>query len=215
MRTFRITVSSLTVVLWVTLAHAGTIPPPDPSIRQGGGDPPFPTAIISPAFYIESLTGTSPSVPPSSLGACELFQSFSGMPPVMTGSSPTCFFENLINPTGTGENITQLVFDVLHPGGTVTCALLNTIDFKNCAVGSFDDGGAMVTFSNGNIPFGADFNLQFTGFPKDTDFGCSPISTCPQNAKTSPIPEPGTLVLFVGGIGALLIGRRLRAHSLS
>jgi len=133
----------------------------------------------------------------------------------MTGTSPTCLFENVINPSGVGQNITSLVFDVLNPGGTVTCALINTINFKECNVAPFDDGGAMVTFSNGSIPFQTDFSLQFTGFPENTQAGCSPISTCPPNTTTSPVPEPGTLVLFFGGIGALLIGRGLRARNLS
>jgi hypothetical protein len=209
MKSVRFAALSLFVVLCATPVHASTIPAIDPHIKQGGGDPSSPTPISSSAFYILSPTGTSPA--PGS--PCELFQSFFGAPPVMTGTSPDCFFQNVINPSGTGENITSLVFDVLHPGGVVSCALLNTIDFKNCMVGSFDDGGAMVTFNNGVIPYKGDFNLQFIGFPANTDAGCSPISTCPQNAATSPIPEPGTLVLFVGGVGALLIGRGLRARS--
>ena len=81
----------------------------------------------------------------------------------MTGTSPTCLFENVINPSGVGQNITSLVFDVLNPGGMVTCKLINTINFKTCTTGPFDDGGAMVTFSNGSIPFQTDFSLQFTG----------------------------------------------------
>jgi len=196
------------VVLCAAPAHGDSIPAGDPTIKQGGGDPASPTPIISPAFYILSPSGTSPSTSP-----CELFQSFNGMPPVMTGTSPTCLFENVINPSGVGQNITSLVFDVLNPGGTVTCALINEVNFKNCMVGPFDDGGAMVTFSNGSIPFQTDFSLQFTGFPENTQAGCSPISTCPPNTTTSAVPEPGTLVLFLGGIGALLVGRRLRVRN--
>jgi hypothetical protein len=209
MKSLRFAGLSLLVVLCAISVRASTIPAIDPHIKQGGGDPSSPTPISSSAFYIESPSGTSPAAH----SPCLLFQSFSGMPPVMTGTSPNCLFENVINPAGTGENITQLVFDVLNPGGPVTCALLNTVDFKNCAVAPFDDGGAMVTFNNGSIPFQTDFSLQFQGFPQNTDLGCSPISACPQNAATSPIPEPGTLVLFVGGLGALLIGRGLRARS--
>jgi hypothetical protein len=208
MKSVRFAALTPLAVLCAISVHASTIPPIDPHINQGGGDPTSPTPIISSAFYILSPSGTSPA--PRS--PCELFQSIGGVV-AMTGTSPDCFFENVINPSGTGENITSLVFDVLHPGGMVTCALLNQIDFKNCVVGSFDDGGAMVTFNNGVIPYKGDFNLQFIGFPANTDAGCSPISTCPQNATTSPIPEPGTLVLFVGGVGALLIGRGLRARS--
>jgi hypothetical protein len=208
MKSLRIATLSLLVALCAAPAHADSIPAGDPKIAQGGGDPSSPTPIISAAFFILSPSGTSPA--PGS--PCELFQSIGGVV-VMTGTSPTCLFENVINPNGTGQNITSLVFDVLNPGGTVTCNLINEINFKNCNVAPFDDGGAMVTFNNGSIPFQTDFSLQFQGFPADTKAGCSPVSTCPQNAATSPIPEPGTLVLFVGGLGALLIGRGLRARS--
>ena len=210
MKVLRVAALSLLAGLCAAPVHADSVPPGDPRIRQGGGDPANPTPIISPAFYILSPTGTSPA--PGS--PCELFQSIGGVV-VMTGTSPNCLFENVINPSGTGQNITSLVFDVLHPGGMVTCALINTINFKTCTTGSFDDGGAMVTFSNGSIPFQTDFSLQFTGFPENTQAGCSPISTCPPNTTTSSVPEPGTLVLFFGGIGALLIGRRLHARNLS
>ena len=208
MKSLRIAVLGLFVVMCAAPAHGDSIKPGDPTIKQGGGDPASPTPIISPAFYILSQSGSSPASSP-----CELFQSIGGMV-VMTGTSPTCLFENVINPSGVGQNITSLVFDVLNPGGTVTCALINTINFKICTPGTFE-GGAEVTFSNGSIPFQTDFSLQFIGFPENTKAGCSPISTCPQNATTSPVPEPGTLVLFFGGIGALLIGRGLRARNLS
>ena len=209
MKSLRIAVLGLFVVMCAAPAHGDSIKPGDPTIKQGGGDPASPTPIISPAFYILSQSGSSPASSP-----CELFQSIGGVV-VMTGTSPTCLFENVINPSGVGQNITSLVFDVLNPGGMVTCALINTINFKTCTTGSFDDGGQMVTFSNGSIPYNTDFNLQFIGFPANTDAGCSPISTCPPNTTTSPVPEPGTLVLFFGGIGALLIGRRLHARNLS
>ena len=208
MKSLRIAVLGLFVVMCAAPAHGDSIKPGDPTIKQGGGDPASPTPIISPAFYILSQSGSSPASSP-----CELFQSIGGVV-VMTGTSPTCLFENVINPSGVGQNITSLVFDVLNPGGTVTCALINTINFKICTPGTFE-GGAEVTFSNGSIPFQTDFSLQFIGFPENTQAGCSPISTCPQNATTSPVPEPGTLVLFFGGIGALLIGRGLRARNLS
>ena len=213
MKSLRIAVFGLFVVMCAAPAHGDSIKPGDPTIKQGGGDPASPTPIISPAFYILSPTGTSPKSLPGG-SACELFQSIGGVV-VMTGTSPTCLFENVINPSGVGQNITSLVFDVLNPGGMVTCKLINTINFKTCTTGPFDDGGAMVTFSNGSIPFQTDFSLQFTGFPENTQAGCSPISTCPPNTTTSSVPEPGTVVLFFGGIGALLIGRRLHARNLS
>jgi hypothetical protein len=191
--------------------RASTIPAGDPKIGQGGDPGSSPTPIISAAFYILSPSGTSPA--PKS--PCELFQSFSGGTPVMTGSSPDCLFQNLINPSGTGQNITQLVFDIGDVSSDVTCLLINTLDFKHCGVMFPEGGGTVATFNQGSIPYQSEFSLQLQGFPKNTQAGCSPISTCPPNATTSPIPEPGTVALFLGGIGALLIGRRLRARSLS
>jgi hypothetical protein len=209
MKSLRIVTLAAFVVLSTAQAHADSIPSSDPKIIQGGDPSSSPTFITSPAFYIVTPLGTSPATN----SPCVLFESFSGTI-VNAGTSPNCFFANGINLNGVGQNITELVFDVLKPGGLVSCELLNNIDFAMCVPGPFDDGGAMVTFKGGpGIPFQGEFHLGFQGFPENTPLGCSPISTCPQNVTISPIPEPGTLVLFVGGVGALLARRRLRAHN--
>jgi hypothetical protein len=197
MNSLRAVVLSLVVVLWVIPAQASTIPP-DPRIKQGGGDPSSPTGIIVADFTILSPSGTSPATSPCKL--TELGTTF---------TSPSCFFENDINPSGTGLAITKLVFDIGTVSPTsVSCALINMVNFATCAVGPFGDGGTMVTFSGGpGIPFHGDFTLNFDDFPKNSSFGGV--------ATANAIPEPNTLALFLAGIGALLIGRRLRSRSLS
>jgi len=198
MKSLRIAALSLLVVLCAPLAQASTIPP-DPVIRQGGGDPSA-SPIFTADFSILSPSGTSPATSP-----CILTEGS------FKFTSPTCFFEDDINPSGTGLAITKLVFDIsgISPK-SISCALLNKLDFTSCSVGPFDDGGTMVTFSGGpGIAFHGDFTLNFVAFPENTSFGG--VAT----ASASAVPEPNTLALFLAGIGALLIGRRLRARRLS
>ncbi len=153
--------------------------------------------IITPDFTISSATGTSPGTSP-----CVLIQ-FG----VVTSVSPDCFFENDINPSGVGLTITQLVFDVagIDPT-TVTCdtKIMGIAGpFADCGVEPLPGGGGtQATFFDGSIPFHSDFRLDFEGFPPATSFG----------GVAGVVPEPGTLVLFLGGIGALLARRRLRAR---
>lgn len=193
MKSLRIAALSLLIVLWAIPVHASTIPP-DPRIKQGGGDPSSPSPIFSPDFTIMNGTNSATGKP------CTLMEG------TFTFTSPLCAFQDVINPSGTGENITKLVFDVGVSG--VTCALLNHIDFATCTTGPFDDGGTMVTFSGGKgIPYQGQFTLNFQNFPPSTSF--SGVSTA------SPIPEPNTLTLFLAGVGALFIGRRLRTRHLS
>ena len=198
MKSLRIAALGLFVVLWATPAHGDSMKPGDPTIKQGGGDPSFPTGIIVPDFTILSSSGSSPATSP-----CKLTELG------MTFTSPSCFFENDINPSGTGETITKLVFDIATVSpSTVSCQLINMVDFATCEIGSFDDGGTMVTFLGGKgIPFHGDFTLNFVDFPENTSF--SGVSTA------TVVPEPNTLALFLAGIGALLIGRGLRARNLS
>ena len=61
MKSLRIAALGLFVVLWATAAHGDSMKPGDPTIKQGGGDPTSPTPISSPAFYIESPSGSSPN----------------------------------------------------------------------------------------------------------------------------------------------------------
>ena len=208
MKSVRIALLSMVVVLWAKAAHASTIPP-DPHIKTGGasgsgdvvraGDPG--AGIITPDFSILTPSGASPAT-----SACVLIQGT-----VMT-RSPMCEFENDITMSGAAFDITQLVFDVggLKPGTLVTCGFLTGSPFKDCTNGTANaDGVAQVTFTDGSIPFHTDFTLQLG----------SPTDPFPPNTKSgvtaSLSPEPGTLALFLGGVGALLIGRRLRSHRLS
>jgi hypothetical protein len=203
MKPLRIVVLSLLVVSWAIPTEASTIPP-DPVIRQGGFPdpactPPFcPAPIFMTDFTIVSPSGTSG---PAGGSACMLTEG------TYMVSSPKCLFQDVIvNSSGAGENITKLVFDV--GVGAVTCALLNNQDFATCTTAPFDDGGTMVTFSGGKgIPYQGQFTLGFQGFLPQTSFSGV--------AAATPIPEPNTLALFLAGIGALLIGRRLRTRSLS
>lgn len=206
MKSFRILLLAAFVVLCTAQAHADPIPTGDPIIRTGGGsagtmmllaDPAAPAGIITPDFTIVSPSGSSPATSP-----CELFQ-FGNL----TSTSPACLFENNINPSGVGLDIAQLVFDVggLTPHTAVSCDVVTLVGspFAKCTPGTADASGkAEVKFFDGLIPFHTDFTLNFEGFPANTSF----VTTA------GIVPEPGTLALFLGGIGALLVRRRLCAR---
>jgi hypothetical protein len=211
MKPLRIAALSLAVVFWAVPAHADSIPAGDPHFKtggSGGGDPagfqvassPAPAAIITTDFTIESPSGTSPAT-----SACLLFQ-FG----VQTGSSDVCLFENDIAQHNVGVTIIRLVFDISGvASSTVDCATATVFGgkgpFSMCTVGPFGEGGTAVTFFDGSIPYHTDFSVEMDGFPKDTSAAGTATET----------PEPGTLALFLGGIGALLVGRKLRPRSLS
>ncbi len=177
------------VAVFAAAAHADTALPKDPIIKTGGGDP-VPAGIIITSFTISSSTGTSPGTSP-----CVLDQNG-----IMT-TSPSCFFENDITVNGTGLTIAQLIFDMptIDPS-TVTCGFLTGSPFSMCGVDSLPGGGTQVTFFDGSIPFHTDFTLDFEGFPAGQKFG----------GTASPVPEPGTLALLLGGLGALLTRCRQR-----
>jgi len=213
MKSLRIAALSLLVVLWAVPAHASTIPP-DPHYKTGGctscsglpgatapfGDQSVPAGIITPDFSILSPSGASPAT-----SACVLIQGT-----IMTPSK-FCLFENDITVNSAPVAITKLLFDVggLIPGTVVSCGFLTGSPFAMCTPGTAGDGGqAQVTFFDGSIPFHGDFTLE-VGSPEDP----FPPNT-KSGVKASLSPEPGTLALFLGGIGALLIGRWLRAHRL-
>jgi hypothetical protein len=195
MNLLRIAMLSSLVLFFVAGAFADPIPiGVDPVILTGGTpDPPVPASIITPNFTIVSPTGTSPAT-----SGCDLYQ-FG----VLTSVSPACFFQNNINPRGTGETITQLTFDIsgVSPA-TVSCGFLTDTTgspFSDCSVAPLGSGGTQVLFSNGSIPFGNDFSLGFEGFASGASF-----------AATATTPEPGTVVLLLSGVGALWFHRRLR-----
>ena len=197
------------VVLSSAGAHADSIPTGDPVIRAGGGSGSVP--ITFPTFRILTPTGSSPTDGTD----CFLIQGGISTP------APGCFFSNDITTGRGGATIEALVFVVSKAdfSGTLTCALSTALggasSFTNCAVSM---AAPVVTFSGGpGIPFGGDFSMGFRGFNTDTTFvGRAILSGSDMPAILSkpdtPVPEPGTLALFVGGIGALLVRRRPRAR---
>jgi len=185
--------------------HADSIPTGDPVIRAGGGSGSVP--ITFPTFRILTPTGSSPTDGTD----CFLIQGGVSTP------APGCFFSNDIT-TGRGATIDALVFVVTaNFSGSLTCALSTALggasSFTQCSA-----RGHVAAFYGGpGIPYGDDFSMGFRGFNSDTTFvGRAILSGSDMPAILSkpdtPVPEPGTLALFVGGIGALLVRRRPRAR---
>lgn len=84
----------------------------------------------------------------------------------------------------------------------------NTLPFSNCSFPRMGDlnSTTIVRFSGGpGLTPLSDFSIELTGFQPGT------LVT----AEASPLvtPEPGSMMLFLTGIGALLAGRRLRQGS--
>jgi hypothetical protein len=193
MKSLRIVALAAFVVLSAAQAQADSIPTGDPVIRTGAGTGSVP--ITSPKFSILTPTGNSPT----DGSDCFLIQGG------VSTRAPGCFFSNDITRGGGGVTIYELFFSVSKSdfSGTLSCALSTALGgvspyFTECAAAP--DGRPVVAFFGGpGIPFGDDFSMGFRAFNANTTFG-----------GTAVIPEPGTLVLFVTGIGALL-GRRLFA----
>ncbi len=197
-------IAALTAILALcsALAHADSIPTGDPVVKTGGGggsapirhgSTPSPAGIITPDFTIFSSSGTSPGTSP-----CVLIQGG-----IMT-TSPTCLFENDITSGGIGLTIITLTFDapsVPFDPLRDLCGFLSGSPFSQCGVDLLTGGGTQFSFFGGSIPFHTDFKLDFEGFPGNTSF-----------SATAGIPEPATLSLFLGGIGALLPRRKLRTR---
>ena len=192
MKLLRIVALAGFVVLSTARAHADSIPTDDPVIRTGGHG--GSVSITFPTFRILTPTGDSPTDGTD----CILIQGG-----VATGA-PGCFFSNDIMKGQAGATIDALVFVVSKASfsGTLSCALSTALGgaspFTNCAV---SPTAPIVTFSGGpGIPFGDDFSMGFRGFNADTSFVGSAILS----GSGTTVPEPGTLALFVSGIGALL-----------
>jgi hypothetical protein len=207
MKSLRVVALAAFVVLCTAVAFADLIP--DPVIRSGGGTGSIP--ITSHVFTIVTPTGASPT----DGSACILIQAG------ISTSAPGCFFKNDIetgNGTGTTINALLFVADKADFSGSLSCALSTALggqsQFTQCA--ATPNGGPVVKFFGGpGIPFGDDFSLGFRGFnATGADFLATAIISASNQAVRNPTitPEPGTLVLFVGGIGALLVRRRARAR---
>jgi hypothetical protein len=199
------------VVLSAAVALAASIPSGgDPVIRSGGGTGSVP--ITSPQFTIVTATGNSPT---------------DGTPCILmlggiSTPAPNCIFLNDIKKgSGVGTTINALLFQASKAdfSGTLSCALSTAVGgqspwFTQC---SATPGGPVVKFFGGlGIPFGDDFSLGFRGFNANAGFTVIAMgnASASNQAVTNPTttPEPGTLVLFVGGIGSLLVRRRARAR---
>jgi hypothetical protein len=184
------------VVFSTARAKADQLSGSDPRVALGGDPPSAPAGIITTSFGILTPSGTSPAT-----SACVLMQGG------INTTSPDCFFENDITINGVGETIYSLTFDAVGIApSTATCGFLAASPFSDCGVDALPNGkGTQFSFDTGSIPFHDDFTLSFTGFPSNFDFEAQ--------AGLSAVPEPGTLALFLIGMGiaGLCIRRKLRA----
>jgi hypothetical protein len=184
MKPVKIVLLAFAVVLSAGLVLADSIPDPFIKLGSGGGT----GDIVVPNFIITSPTGTSPGEPPGG-SPCILTQLGLSEP------EPDCVFENHIFPRAP---IFELVFDIFNVNAAgVECGFLpGTTPFSECNV----SGGEFFTrviFFDGMIPHGGKFSLAVGGFPANTEFN-----------GTAVVPEPGTITLFLVGLGTLLARRR-------
>jgi len=200
MKAVRVTMLGILILGLGLVGRADQLPPNDPQIKTGGplsassfsslavpASAPAPTPIITLDFTIQSPSGTSPGTSP-----CILIEGG------FTFTSPQCFFENDVNPSGVGDTVTELTFDALGISpSTVSCGELSGSPFSNCGVDAIA-GGTEVDFTDGSIPFHTDFTLSFDGFPKGFSL----------SASASAAPEPGTMALLLAGLGSLAIRRK-------
>lgn len=198
MKNLRTAVGLMVVVFAAALARADQV---DPTIKTGGPGgggavvllSGAPADIITLDFTIETPSGSSPAT-----SACILRQDG------VTTTVPECLFQNDITQNGIGLTLGSLTFAApgINPS-TVTCGFLTGSPFSDCGVGELSSsGGTQVTFYQGTILFHNDFTLDFQDFPPDFSFLAF---------GATPIPEPATLALLLGGLGAVLVRRRSAA----
>ena len=189
-----ILIAALAVVA-TPIAKADSLPPGDPRIQVGGAMIDDPASIITTSFSLSSPSGTSPLDPanPNS-SACELMQG-----PFQT-ESPDCQFINGITVSGKGQVIDSLVFDLPtvapnDPSHLLTCGgISGTVTvFSDCSILPDGNGGSVVFFTGGTIPWNTIFTIGFDGFDPGTT-----------TSATAQLPEPGTLLLLAIGLIALV-----------
>ena len=175
----------LSVPLW-----ADQIPGNDPRIIIGSGTGSLPVGFT---FLFGSPSGSSPATSPCVVN---------GIP------EADCVFQNSTNSTFT--SLTVDIDTTLPPGSVLDCGIAIGGPFNTCSIGA-DSDGFFATFTGGPgvLPAG-DFSVTVDGWNPDTDFGVGANGMIPPDPGT---PEPGTLGLFLTGIGGLGVALRRRLHS--
>ena len=166
---------------------ADQIPGNDPRIIIGSGSGSLPVGYT---FLFGSPSGSSPASSPCVVD---------GVP------EADCVFQN-----STTSTFTKLTFDVdttLPPGSVLDCGIAIGGPFNTCSIGA-DSDGFLATFTGGpGVLSGGDFSITVDGWNPGTDFGVGANGMTPPDPGT---PEPGTVGLFLTGIGALGIALRRR-----
>jgi len=185
MKSLRAIVLGLGMLLVGMPLWADQIPGNDPRIIIGSGSGSLP---VGSTFLFGSPSGTSPATSPCVVD---------GIP------EADCVFKNSTNST-----FTSLAFDVdttLPPGSMLGCTTGGP--FTTCSIGP-DGDGIFATFTGGpGVLPGGDFSIAVAGWSPDTDFGVGANGMTPPDPGT---PEPGTVGLFLTGIGGLGIALRRR-----
>jgi hypothetical protein len=127
--------------------------------------------------------------------------------PCATAQNLTQVFQNV-----TGSTIGTFTVDDYTPGG-LTCNVLEGAPFADCMP---IEGGTAIEFYGGTDPTatcevveeeetectGGTFTITFEGFPP---------GSVTFSGEDTPVPEPATFALILGGIGTLLARKKLMA----
>ena len=203
MRSLKLVLLSAGILLLTAPAWADQLPGTDPRVIIGSGMGSQPEGFT---FLFGSPSGCSPATnpncpPPQLPSPCT----------VGTLSVPDCVFQNSTTTTFTG-----LTFDVdaAPPvGSTVGCGIAIGGPFLACTIGP-DSDGFVATFTecsaggqcgSGVLP-GGDFSIEVEGWNPDTDFGVGANGMTPPDSGAT--PEPGTVMLVLTGISALMLPLR-------
>jgi hypothetical protein len=112
------------------------------------------------------------------------------------------------------QNIIELIFRAqLNKKDTVTCA--PDVFFGECTVTSDRGNKVTITFSdplNGGIPPGADFFVGLDDMGKKTGgWKQDGVKDLQAQAVFATVPEPGTFLLLLSGIGSIWLSRKRRS----
>jgi hypothetical protein len=197
------------VVLCAAQVRADSTPTSDPKVKTGGGSGSVPITSTIFSITIDPSGSSGPDIAPCTLtegGISTLAPDCVFQNDIMVEVAPVCPPDCYDDPE-VGVTISQLSFFISNTvfSGTLTCDLLTAYGpspwFNACSVDPA--GQTIVTFSGGSgILPGGDFSLEFD------DFHTGGVTV----GGIATIPEPATLTLFLGGIGALVARRRSRAR---